>query len=51
MDWESIKRQTAATQAVEGFFLTPEQWEIIEKYRDGVIDHSEFMRLARELAK
>lgn len=44
--WEYVK----ATQAMEGFYLTPEQEDLIQKVLEGEITEEEFHKQALELA-
>jgi hypothetical protein len=44
--WEYVK----ATQAMEGFYLTPEQEALIQKSLNGEITEEEFHKQALELA-
>lgn len=45
--WEYVK----ATQAMEGFYLTPEQEDLIQKVLEGEITEEEFHKQVLEIAK
>ena len=50
-DIEKALEYVKATQAMEGFYLTPEQEDLIRKSLNGEITEEEFHQQALEIAK